>query len=139
MSKIVITLTLFLGATYMAIAQETYKITVEFSGMKTDKGNLYVGLYDNAASFLKNGIQNKLVSVKGKKAKVVFEGVKPGEYAISSFHDENDNKKMDTRIFGIPKEPVGLSKDAKGFMGPPKYKDAKFIVDKDITLKINMY
>ncbi len=139
MKKIVITLILILSATYIGVAQETYKITVEFSGMKTDKGGLYVGLYDNESSFLKNGIQNKLVSVKDKKATVVFEGVKPGVYAISSFHDENDNKKMDTRFFGIPKEPVGLSRDAKGFMGPPKYRDAKFTVDKDITLKINMY
>ncbi|CAM1374484.1 DUF2141 domain-containing protein [Tenacibaculum xiamenense] len=139
MKKIAITLILLLSVTCITFAQETYKITVEFSGMKTDKGDLYVGLYDNESSFLKKGIQNKLVSVKDKKATVVFEGVKPGVYAISSFHDENDNKKMDTRIFGIPKEPVGLSRDAKGFMGPPKFKDAKFTVDKDVTLKINMY
>ena len=139
MKKIAITLILMLSTTYASIAQETYKITVEFSGMKTDKGDLYVALYDSESSFLKNGIQNKLVSVMDKKATVVFEGVKPGVYAISSFHDENDNKKMDTRIFGIPKEPVGLSRDAKGFMGPPKYKDAKFTLDKDITLKVNMY
>ena len=43
--------------------------------------------------------------------------------------NENDNKKMDTRIFGIPKEPIAISNDAKGFMGPPKWNDAKFILE----------
>ena len=40
----------------------------------------------------------------------------------------NNNKKMDTNFFGIPKEPIGISNDATGFMGPPKYKNAKFKV-----------
>ena len=73
-----------------------------------------------------------------KKATVVFENIENGIYAISVFHDENDNKKMDTKIFGIPKEPIGTSNDATGFMGPPKFKDAKFNVTKDITIPIQV-
>ncbi len=57
---------------------------------------------------------------------VVFESLPPGEYAISVFHDENKNGKMDSNFFGIPKEGVGASNDAKGQLGPPHDKDAKF-------------
>ena len=54
---------------------------------------------------------------------------------ISAFHDENDNKKMDTNVFGNPKEPAGCSNGEKEFMGPPKYKDAKFSISADIVMQ----
>ena len=119
-------------------AQETHTITIEFKGMESDKGNLYVALYDKKTDFLKKSIKGEIVKITDKKATAVFENIPEGEYAISAFHDENDNKKMDTKIFGIPKEPIGISNDAKGFMGPPKYKDAKFSVKGDVSLTITM-
>jgi uncharacterized protein (DUF2141 family) len=55
-----------------------------------------------------------------------FTGLRPGTYAISVFHDENSNGKLDTNFLGIPKEGVGASNDAKGHFGPPKFADAAF-------------
>ena len=34
-------------------------------------------------------------------------GLPEGEYAISLFHDENENKELDTNFIGIPKEAFG--------------------------------
>ena len=80
----------------------------------------------------------RFVKIEDNKAIVILEDIPTGVYAVSAFHDANDNKKMDTNFFGIPKEPIGVSNNAKGFMGPPKYKDAKFEVKKNITLSINV-
>ena len=55
---------------------------------------------------------------------VTLEGVPPGDYAAQAFHDENDNRKVDQGIFGIPKEGVGFSRDARIAFGPPKWADA---------------
>jgi uncharacterized protein (DUF2141 family) len=55
-----------------------------------------------------------------------FQGIAPGRYAVSVFHDENSNGKMDTNFIGIPKEGVGASNDAKGRFGPPKFEAAAF-------------
>ncbi len=53
----------------------------------------------------------------------------PGEYAVSVVHDENGNNALDVgRLFPIPTEPVGSSRDAKARMGPPRYEDAAFTV-----------
>ena len=41
-------------------------------------------------------------------------------------HDVNDNQKLDTNWIGIPKEPVAISNNARGRLGPPKWKDAMF-------------
>ena len=42
--------------------------------------------------------------------------------------NENGNNKMDSNFLGIPKEDYACSNNAKGFMGPPKWEDAKFEV-----------
>jgi len=41
-----------------------------------------------------------------------------GKYAVSVFHDENSNGKLDTNFLGIPREGVGASNNAKGHFGP---------------------
>lgn len=133
-------LTAFITSNLMA-QEEVFDLTIEISGMDTDKGKVFLALYSSKETFLKKSKTTKGANavVKDKKAVAYFKGLKKGEYAISLFHDENDNNKMDTKIFGIPKEPYGFSNNAKGFMGPPKFKDAKFLVDanKTISIKVN--
>lgn len=142
MKKILLIATFFLSVINSINAQqekETLDLRVAFSGMKSDKGNLFVALYNEEASFLKKSYRGKTVKVNNKKSVVIFKNLPKGIYAISAFHDVNDNKKMDTNFFGIPKEPIGISNDATGFMGPPKYKDSKFNLEKNktITIKVN--
>ncbi len=120
------------------LSQEKNTVTLEFKGMKSDKGNLYVAIYNKEDSFLKTPIKGIIVKIENKKATVTLKDIPTGIYAVSAFHDVNDNKKMDTNFIGIPKEPTGMSNDATGFMGPPKYKDAKFEVTKDTTLTITV-
>jgi len=70
---------------------------------------------------------------------VVFEDLPFGEYAVSLMHDENRNGKIDTNFLGIPKEGYGASNDAKAVLGPPKYADARFLLDKpDMTMEIKV-
>ena len=48
----------------------------------------------------------------------------------SVFHDEDNNKQLNTNFVGMPKEGIGVSRNAKGHFGPPKYEDAKFELNK---------
>ncbi|PWG06457.1 DUF2141 domain-containing protein [Polaribacter aquimarinus] len=141
MKKLFLTIAfIFSGILFILAQEETFDLTIEISGMDTDKGKVFIALYNSKENFLKSSKDTKGTSavVKNKKAVAYFKGLKKGEYAISLFHDENDNKKMDTKIFGIPKEPYGFSNDATGFMGPPKYKDAKFSLDSNKTITISV-
>ena len=52
--------------------------------------------------------------------------VPPGRYAVSLYLDENGNGKLDSGLFGIPKEPVGVSNNPRSRMGPPRFEDAVF-------------
>jgi len=114
-------------------SQENCTLSIEFEGIKTEKGKLFIALYNSEKDFLKNEMKGSIVDIKDGKAKATFENLQKGIYAVSSFYDKNDNGKLDTNFFGIPKEPTGLSNNAKGRFGPPKFRDAKFNISTSQT------
>lgn len=135
---ILIALLLFTISTVFA-QQENKSITVNISGIKGNKGNIFIAVYTNKDNFLKKPYLKKIGNIKNKKSTIVFKNVKPGTYAISLYYDANSNKKLDFNAFGIPKEQTGASNNAKGNWGPPKFKDAKFkIVNEDIIQNIKL-
>ncbi|MEZ7894033.1 MAG: DUF2141 domain-containing protein [Polaribacter sp.] len=118
--------------------EETFTLTVNISGLNSSDGNLLVGIYNKKESFLKKPIKSTIIKIENKKALVLFRNLPKGIYAVSFVHDENDNKKMDTNFIGIPTEDYGCSNNATGFMGPPKYKDAQFVLQEDKIIEINI-
>jgi uncharacterized protein (DUF2141 family) len=119
-------------------SQEEYNIAVKVNGLSSNKGKVFLAIYDTEEDFLENTFKGTTSSIANQTCEVVFENIPKGIYAISIFHDENDNGKMDTNFMGIPKEDYGCSNNASGFMGPPKWKDAKFELTNDTTITINL-
>ncbi len=120
--------------TYCSNAQNTGTLVVEIGSLRNNDGVVAVALYDNEEGFPgneENLVQAANAKIINGKAVVEFKDLAFGEYAISAFHDENSNNELDTNWIGIPKEGVGASNNAKGRMGPPKYKDARFVFEKD--------
>ncbi len=106
-------------------------IALSVSSFDHDKGKLLVLLYDREDGFptKPDKAARRLVApIVDKKVELEIPALGPGEYALSVVHDENDNGRLDSNLIGIPKEPVGVSNNAKGSFGPPKWKDAKFAV-----------
>jgi uncharacterized protein (DUF2141 family) len=100
------------------------------TGVKSDQGKLYVWVYDKKDDWLSDRYRTqKSVTVAGNRTgdSVTVELLLPaGEYALSVFHDLNDDGKLARNFIGIPKEPAGLSNNLRPRFGPPKYKDAVF-------------
>jgi uncharacterized protein (DUF2141 family) len=104
-------------------------IHVEVEGLRNDKGQAVCDLFSSAPDFPKK--RDKAVAhgtsvITNRHAVCEFPSVAPGTYAVSVFHDENSNGKLDTNFMGIPREGVGASNDAKGHFGPPKFDAAAF-------------
>lgn len=118
-------------------------IRVDVSGFRNDKGQAFCALFAPADGFptdSKRALARVRAPIVNGNAVCEFKGVAPGQYAVSVFHDENSNQKMDTNFLGIPKEGVGASNDAKGHMGPPKFDAAAFqYTGGRIALKIKMF
>lgn len=114
-------------------------ITVVISNFETNQGKAYIALYNSETNFLKKGFEATFSQIENNTCTVTFKAVPKGVYAVSMFHDENENNKFDTAVFGIPKEDYGFSNNATGFMGPAKWEDANFkINNKSITQHITL-
>jgi uncharacterized protein (DUF2141 family) len=104
-------------------------IHVEVSGLRNDKGQVLCSLFSSATDFPKRAERaaaHTQSDILHGHAVCEFTGIAPGTYAISVFHDENSNGKLDTNFMGIPREGVGASNNAKGHFGPPKFDVAAF-------------
>lgn len=118
------------------------EVTVEIKGVESHTGSMVVRLYDSKKSWLKDAAHEASVELDGNDTNTVVAipmTVPAGEYAIHVYHDLDGNGKMKTNFIGIPKEPTGVSNDAKGKMGPPKFKDAVLSVGAEpTTIPINL-
>lgn len=124
--------------------QET-TLTVEVTGLRSAKGQLVYSLFAGADGFPDKGEKARTSGTvppnDDKTAHFTVPKLAPGLYALTLFHDENSNGKLDTKTFGIPKEGFGFSNDPKIRMGPPRFKDAAFLItgagsERTLTVKL---
>jgi uncharacterized protein (DUF2141 family) len=109
-------------------------LAVTISGLRSDEGHVRLLLFAGAGGFPgepARAARRSTLPIKGRSARVVFEGLPVGEYAISVIHDENDNEALDTGLFGIPSEGFGASNNPKVRRGPPRFAEASFRVEPD--------
>jgi uncharacterized protein (DUF2141 family) len=114
-------------------------IEVEINNIDNSKGQILIALFDSESSWLKKPYQGSFGKILDGKSTVEFRNIGDGTYAISVFHDEDNDGELDTNFFGIPSEAIGSSNDAPARFGPPKWKDAKFeIKGGDVRQIINL-
>jgi uncharacterized protein (DUF2141 family) len=126
-----------LGITSQVFSQQN-NLVVVVKNINEAKGNISVALFNNEKDFTEKMLTGKRTLAKLGGVQVVFENVVPGVYAISVMHDANENGKIDSNAFGIPKEGFGFSNDAMGMFGPPSFEKAKFSFSGNDQVIINL-
>lgn len=112
-----------------ATADVPERIRLQLKEFKNSTGQALCYLWSTDEGFpqkVERALATTTAPIQGNASTCDFEKIAPGTYAIAVVHDENKNGKMDTNFLGIPKEGYAFTKDARGFIGPPKFKDAKF-------------
>jgi uncharacterized protein (DUF2141 family) len=112
-----------------ADAVPTGVLSVRLVGLRNDHGRSGCALFASDKGFPKDpsaALQRIWCPIEGSESLCRFEPIPAGTYATACFHDENGNGKCDTGFFGIPTEGTVVSNHAKGRMGPPRFKDARF-------------
>src|SRR5215203_3280642 len=114
-------------------AVKAQNVTLIVSGIKSNKGQIYVTAFKDQASFKS---EKPLTVVKFSKEtlangvlKVNFT-LEQGTYGVVLIDDENNNGKMDKNFFGIPKEGFGFSNFYLSGFSRPTFNDFKFEVGK---------
>lgn len=121
-------------------------LILHFVEIKPDRGgDLVASLFSGEDTWLKpEGVVQKTAGeVDGDSMTLRLEGVPFGDsYAVQAFHDANRNGELDfRRVIPIPAEGIGVSNNHER-MGPPKYKDAEFKVDRpeiELTIVVRYY
>jgi uncharacterized protein (DUF2141 family) len=128
-----LSLTPALGSSSLLEAQSTgpATLTVHVIGARNAKGKIRAALFHGAEGFPNDAshafrTQPADIDPQTSSAQIVFTDLPAGVYAVSVFHDENMNQKLDKNFVGVPKEGYGTSNNPKKKMGPPSFEETKF-------------
>ncbi len=114
-----------------AQSSDTATLTVHVTGARNAKGKIRAALFQSAEGFPNDAsraihTQGADIDPQTSSAQIVFTDLPTGVYAVSVFHDENMNEKLDKNFVGAPKEGYGASNNPKKRMGPPSFEETKF-------------
>ncbi|MGI9323581.1 MAG: DUF2141 domain-containing protein [Pseudomonadales bacterium] len=98
--------------------------------VQSDSGTIRIEVSNSKSVFAGEGpaVASFILPAQLGTTTVTVNGFPPGEYAIRVMHDVDGDGELKTNMLGMPKEPWGMSNNASGSFGPPKWKDAKFTV-----------
>lgn len=111
-------------------AADSGNLTIQVNGLLHERGKVIANLFREGDNVMK--IKTAYLHAQGKigdkKAQFVFQNLKYGKYAVTVFHDENDNGILDHNIFRIPAEPLGFSNGFQMglFSGLPSFEKLQF-------------
>jgi uncharacterized protein (DUF2141 family) len=114
-------------------------LTIDVGNVRIAKGNVHVDVCPEAQFLKDNCPWTGNSRAKLGDTRVTVANLPAGRYAVQAFLDENGNGEVDRALFGIPKEGVGFSNDAKIRLGPPKFAEAAFAFDGNArTIRFNL-
>jgi uncharacterized protein (DUF2141 family) len=113
------------------------------TGFKNEDGNARVAFFVDARVWPDGDASifaTAEVPISDGQAIAVFENVPAGPFAVSVYHDKDDNDELNSAALGIPSEPYGFSGDARDLFGPPSFKEAQIELaageTKQITIRV---
>lgn len=135
--KKILTLLIFLLYSTSIFADQL-NVAIEITEVLPLQGKIIMAIFNSKNGYKKNIPYKELKVESTSDTLFVNETLPSGEYVISMFQDKNGNGKLDTYLFNIPKEPIGLTNYfKKGITGP--YKKLKVEINEANTvIKIKM-
>ena len=128
------TITQFLVSLLLSffIQNPAKKLTI--TGFENDKGKAFVEILNE-----KNEAVKRLVlPINHQQVSVVLTDLSENRYAIKVFHDENNNKKLDFNLLGMPTEAWGVSNNARPSFRAPTLQEmlVDIVAKNEIIIKV---
>jgi len=94
-----------------------YQITIEITGVTINGGNVIIAIYSNENDYRRD-IPLRTINLNSQNVVVSdITALPEGYYLFAVYQDTNNNNRLDTNLFGFPKEPAGLSNYNGGISG----------------------
>lgn len=115
------------GPTATAMSPLTLQVTaVDFENAEGAAG---IAVWDGAEGFpegIVHALDTTYVDIAHGSAVAEFGPFPPGVYAVTVYHDQNDNQRLDKNWLGMPREAWGVSNDARPRLRAPRFDEARF-------------
>ncbi|SOD89543.1 DUF2141 domain-containing protein [Caenispirillum bisanense] len=116
-------------------------LTVTVEGVRDDRGDLRIALFDRPETFGETGKQRTRLVLPAAPGEVtaVFADVAPGTYAVTVYHDADRNGELNRALGLLPSEGWGVSNSA-GPLSRPRWETASFSVpEAGATVRIRLH
>jgi uncharacterized protein (DUF2141 family) len=131
MIAIIFTILIFLN---FFPSQDDYNtLNIEITELNNNDGSIVLELLDENENQI---LAFNNILIVDNKSIFKIDSLRSGKYVLRFFNDNNENGKLDTNLFGIPKEEFGNSNNVKPKFGPPNFKDMIFRIEGDLNLKM---
>jgi len=116
------------------------QLTLKLSGIESSQGVIYIGLYNQELGFteIDKTFMNWIVPAKKGQQLVELKDIPNGQYAISIFHDTNNNGILDKNFLGIPNEIYGFSNNARAILSAPTFAECTFTYNSNLDMEIEL-
>jgi len=115
---------LMLGLVLLAIGAPQavgVELRVRFDDVLPAGGTVRVGLFASTEGFARRHegvVASRTVPAGGDTVEVAFTDLAPGRYAVTAYHDANDNRRLDRVLGLLPREGVALSNNPPLWRAP---------------------
>ncbi len=116
-------------------------LSVIVSGITTQQGVVRVVIFNSQDKFLERDgyVFKQTVAVGNKKSVQLDFQIPHGYYAVSAYHDINENRTLDRNGLGVPIEPYALSNNPTVKWRKPSFDETKFAFDQsNQTISLNL-
>ena len=108
------------------------ELAIEVRGIRSGDGRLFVAIHGSETSASFPAADGAVAGLNQRASagtlRFMLRDLPPGRYAVSAFHDENDNGELDVNLVGIPSEGYGFANDPGAAFGPPDFEAAAVTV-----------
>jgi uncharacterized protein (DUF2141 family) len=127
-----------------AAQEQKVRLVITVIGIRNDKGHIAASLFNEEKGFPNEdsrAVGRKLSPIRDRGTIIVFDGLTSGTYGVALLHDENKNNKLDSNLFGFPREGYGVSNNPRPARRSPRFSDARFVVvqtGKEQTIEVKI-
>ena len=103
-------------------------LTVSVDGFENAEGAAGIAVWNGAQGFpegIEHAVATTYVPIEDGSASARFEDLAPGAYAVTVYHDRNDNQRFDKNWLGMPTEAWGVSNDVRPRLRAPRFDEAR--------------
>ncbi len=118
-------------------------LEITVTNIRNSTGTIKWAVFKNETQFKKYDDYVDAGYVNAKQGNVIIttKNIPDGNYAISVYHDENNNSEIDFNFLGLPTEGFGFSNNPVIYFGPPSFRECCFDKSgkKNVSIKVKYY